>query len=65
MFALLLAATPSPTPTSPVDVSKVTPGILGSLTFVLLIGAAFVLFRSLRKQLGRVPESFDEQPPAQ
>ena len=65
-LALLLAgASPSPsaTPAPPVDPSRVTPGLLGAVTFIVLIAAAYVLFRSLRRQLSRVPPTFDEQPP--
>jgi len=66
---LLIGLTSSPTPLAnqslPVDTSKVTPGVLGTLSFLFLVGAAIILFRSLRKQLGKVPDSFDGQPPAQ
>lgn len=60
---VLMGATPTPTPKVPLDNSKVTPGVLGPIVFAALIAAAFVLFRSMRKQLGRIPESFDQPPP--
>ncbi|MEI7779899.1 MAG: hypothetical protein WCJ42_10780 [Actinomycetes bacterium] len=66
MLHLLVAlSSPSPSPlmsqSLPVDTSKVTPGFLGPLVFLSLVGAAVFLFRSLRKQLGRVPESFGDK----
>jgi hypothetical protein len=62
---LVLTSSPSPTPIpgGPVDASRVTPGLLGALSFLFLVGAAIVLFRSLNKQLRRVPDSFGDQPP--
>ena len=44
----------------PIDHAKVTPGIGGFLVFVFLIIAAIFLFRSLKKQMGRV--DFEEAP---
>ncbi len=67
MLQLLVAlSSPSPKPsmsqTLPVDTSKITPGFLGPVVFLSLVAAAIFLFRSLRKQLSRVPDSFDDKP---
>ena len=52
--------TPSPgaTPGLAVDPQRVTPGVLGFLSFVFLVIAVVVLYFSLRKQLKKV--NFDE-----
>jgi hypothetical protein len=50
--------TPGATPGLAVDPQRVTPGLLGFLSFVFLIIAVVVLYFSLRKQLKKV--NFDE-----
>ncbi len=56
---LIGAQTPGPTPSAPpIDPAKVSPGILGLISFVVLGLACVLIFFSLRKQLGRV--KFDE-----
>lgn len=54
---LAASGTPTPDPTyiAPnVDPNRVTPGLLGFLSFMFLILACVVLFFSLRKQLSRI-----------
>ena len=41
-----------------IDPNTVSPGALGFFTLLFLLVAAFILFRSLRKQLNKV--DFDE-----
>lgn len=48
------AGTSPAAPEPELDPSRVTPGLLGFLTFVFLLICAFFLYRSLRKQLKRV-----------
>ena len=56
---LLLAASPSPSPTAPViDADRATPGLWGLFFFVALGAAVWFLYRSMSKQLKRV--SFDD-----
>lgn len=62
----LLVAAASPSPTAPQqtytgDPSKVTPGLAGAVIFVILLVAAYVLFRSLSKQLRKVPPTFEAE----
>lgn len=47
---------PSPGKMNPDQVSA---GLLGFVVFVFLAGASFLLWRSMNKQMRRVPESFD------
>ncbi len=53
-----IAPSPSPTP-SKVNPDQVSAGLLGFVVFVFLAGASFLLWRSMNKQMRRVPESFD------
>ncbi len=53
-----VAPSPSPTP-SKVSPDQVSAGLLGFVVFAFLAGAAFLLWRSMNKQMRRVPESFD------
>lgn len=63
---LLSTASPSPSPTPPpIDPSRVTPGLLGFLSFVFLIVAAFLLYKSMSKQLKKVDPSLPEGPSGQ
>lgn len=48
---LVLAATPGP---APFDKSKVQPGWTGFIFFVVMGAAVVLLWRSMRKQLGRI-----------
>jgi hypothetical protein len=48
---LVLAATPAPLP---FDKSKVQPGWTGFIFFVVMGAAVVLLWRSMRKQLGRI-----------
>ena len=46
---------PSPLPEEPpIDPSRITPGLLGGLSFIFLIIAIVLLYRSMRKQMSRV-----------
>lgn len=60
LMMLPLEVTPSPgaSPALAVDPQRVTPGLLGFLSFVFLIIAVVILYFSLRKQLKKV--NFDE-----
>ncbi|MDQ1305392.1 MAG: hypothetical protein QG671_1223 [Actinomycetota bacterium] len=60
LMMLPAEVTPSPgaTPGLAVDPQRVTPGLLGFLSFVFLIIAVVILYFSLRKQLKKV--NFDE-----
>lgn len=48
---LVVAATPGP---APFDKSKVQPGWTGFIFFVVMGAAVVLLWRSMRKQLGRI-----------
>ncbi len=57
--------TPSPLPTPidlAVDPNRVTPGLLGFVFFVFLIGAVALLYFSMRKQLARIKFEEDALP---
>ena len=41
-------------PQPPIDPSTVTPGLLAFLSFVFLIVAVFLLWRSMRKQMKKI-----------
>ena len=46
---------PSPLPQNPpIDPERVTPGLLGLISFLFLVVAVALLYRSLRKQIARV-----------
>ena len=54
---LRLADTPSPSPSPvepPIDPERVTPGILGLVSFLFLVIAVFLLYKSMRKQMSKV-----------
>ncbi|MEZ5115245.1 MAG: hypothetical protein R2737_03150 [Candidatus Nanopelagicales bacterium] len=64
---------PSPTPVTPdappIDPERVTPGILGLISFVFLVVAVWLLYRSMRSQMAKVrpdlpggPEDPDQPP---
>lgn len=53
--ATWLDESPSPSPSPPpIDPSRVTPGLLGFLSIVFLGIAVVLLYRSMRKQMGKV-----------
>lgn len=49
----------------PIDPNRVTPGILGLLSFLFLLAAVFLLWRSMRKQMKKIdpelPKGKEEQ----
>lgn len=54
---------PSPLPSEPpIDPSRVTPGLLALMSFVFLIIAIVLLYRSMRKQIARVDPNLPEGP---
>jgi hypothetical protein len=38
----------------PIDPNRVTPGLLGLLSFIFLVAAVFLLWRSMRKQMKKI-----------
>ena len=57
LAALLLEESPLPSPLPeepPIDPSRVTPGMLALISFVFLIIAIVLLYRSMRKQIAKV-----------
>ena len=57
LSTLLLTQTPVPSPLPeepPIDPSRVTPGLLGLASFIFLVIAVVLLYRSMRKQMGKV-----------
>ena len=60
----LWASIPSPLPEEPpIDPNLISPGLLGLAAFLFLIVAVALLFRSMRKQLGKVNPDLPEEPP--
>lgn len=57
----LLAESPSPG-APPIDENLVSPGFLGFLSFVFLIAAVVLLYRSMRKQLRKVDPTLPDGP---
>jgi hypothetical protein len=43
-----------------IDPSRVTPGLLGLLSFIFLIVAVFLLWRSMRKQMKKIDPSLPQ-----
>ena len=65
LSVLLLTESPVPSPLPeepPIDPSRVTPGILGFLSFMFLVVAVFLLYRSMRKQMSKVDPNLPEGP---
>lgn len=65
LSVLLLTESPVPSPLPeepPIDPSRVTPGILGFLSFMFLVVAVFLLYRSMRKQMSKVDPHLPEGP---
>lgn len=57
------SADPSPLPQDPpFDPSRVTPGVLGLVSFLFLVVAVFLLYRSLRKQMSKVDPNLPAGP---
>ncbi len=54
---------PSPLPSEPpIDPSRVTPGLLALVSFLFLIIAVVLLYRSMRKQISRVDPNLPQGP---
>jgi hypothetical protein len=66
LLALVLAnETPLPSPLPeepPIDPSRVTPGMLGLASFVFLVIAIVLLYRSMRKQMSKVDPQLPDGP---
>lgn len=65
LAVLLLEESPLPSPLPeepPIDPSRVTPGLLALVSFVFLLVAIFLLYRSMRKQIGRVDPNLPDGP---
>lgn len=65
LSVLLLEESPLPSPLPeepPIDPSRVTPGLLALISFVFLIIAIVLLYRSMRKQIARVDPNLPEGP---
>jgi len=65
LATLLLNETPLPSPLPeepPIDPSRVTPGMLALISFVFLVVAVVLLFRSMRKQLSKVDPNLPPGP---
>ena len=65
LAALLLEESPLPSPLPeepPIDPSRVTPGMLGFISFVFLVVAVVLLYRSMRKQMSRVDPTLPAGP---
>ena len=57
LASLLLEESPLPSPLPeepPIDPSRVTPGMLGLISFIFLVIAIVLLYRSMRKQMAKV-----------
>ncbi|MCX6421111.1 MAG: hypothetical protein NT180_01900 [Actinobacteria bacterium] len=44
----------------PIDPNRVTPGLLGLLSFIFLLVAVFLLWRSMRKQMKKIDPSLPQ-----
>lgn len=59
----VFVADPSPLPEEPpIDPSRVTPGLLGLVSFIFLIIAVVLLYRSMRHQMRKVDASLPKGP---
>lgn len=62
---LLAAAAPSPSPSPvvPPDAAKVSPGLLGFVSWIFLLAAGYVIWRSMSKQMKRIsfPDPEDDR----
>ena len=65
LAALMLEESPLPSPLPeepPIDPSLVTPGLLGLISFLFLVIAIVLLYRSMRKQMAKVDPNLPEGP---
>jgi hypothetical protein len=63
LLSVLADATPSPSPTAPpIDPSRVTPGLLGLISFLFLVVAVVLLYRSMQKQIKKVRPDLPDGP---
>jgi len=65
LAALLLEESPLPSPLPeepPIDPSRVTPGLLGLISFIFLVVAIVLLYRSMRKQMAKVDPNLPQGP---
>ncbi len=65
LAALLLEESPLPSPLPeepPIDPSLVTPGLLGLISFLFLVIAIVLLYRSMRNQMAKVDPNLPEGP---
>ena len=65
LAALVLEESPVPSPLPeepPIDPSLVTPGLLGLISFLFLVIAIVLLYRSMRKQMAKVDPNLPEGP---
>ena len=65
LAALLLEESPLPSPLPeepPIDPSLVTPGLLGLISFLFLVVAIVLLYRSMRKQMAKVDPNLPDGP---
>jgi hypothetical protein len=66
LLAVILAnETPLPSPLPeepPIDPSRVTPGMLGLVSFIFLVIAIVLLYRSMRKQISKVDPNLPAGP---
>ena len=63
VLVLTESPVPSPLPEEPpIDPSRITPGFLGLASFLFLVVAVFLLYRSMRKQMSKVDPNLPEGP---
>jgi hypothetical protein len=65
LAVLLLEETPLPSPLPeepPIDPSRVTPGMLALVSFIFLVVAIVLLYRSMRKQIAKVDPNLPDGP---
>ena len=65
LAALVLEESPVPSPLPeepPIDPSLVTPGLLGLISFLFLVIAIVLLYRSMRNQMAKVDPNLPEGP---
>lgn len=65
LAVLLLEESPLPSPLPeepPIDPSRVTPGLLALISFVFLVIAIVLLYRSMRKQISKVDPRLPQGP---
>lgn len=65
LASLLLEESPLPSPLPeepPIDPSRVTPGMLALVSFIFLVIAIVLLYRSMRKQIAKVDPNLPQGP---